>query len=408
MNRPKKSQKKKTAAAATKVAKAVVNAITHSSPGPKKQKKKRNRKRKLGNNLLNHPGGTGRLGLSSINRSSTRLKQMIEEDEYIADINGSVAFATNAFNVNIGQSSTFPWGSKIAALFEKYHFDMLEFYYRREVSEYATNGQSGKVMLSFDYDASDAAPTSKQQVLDTIPHADAMPCEPTVVLRINTNEMKSQDGWYVRSGAQPANTDIKTYDCGILYVSTYGCANTTAIGELRVRYKCTLHVPVLEASGGAASSAGSYFEITSPLIGEVSAATTVYDTQFASATNPVVIANSIGATIANTGLITLNPGVYKMEFAATTWATTAASSQSNIGVFQSATANTNKVIATNNGGFSTTANTALGYTAFNPGGLVDPFIWNTTLFGVTVALQVNNTYASGTGYNNSYFKITQL
>jgi len=52
----------------------------------------------------------------------------------------------------------------------------------------------------------------------------------------------------VRPGAQPANTDLKTYDAGILYVSTQGNANTNVIGELHVRYRCTLKKPVLEAN----------------------------------------------------------------------------------------------------------------------------------------------------------------
>jgi len=51
------------------------------------------------------------------------------------------------------------------------------------------------------------------------------------------------------------NTDIKTYDCGNLYVSQYGlAANTGTLGELRVRYCCRFSEPVLEASqvvGGA-------------------------------------------------------------------------------------------------------------------------------------------------------------
>jgi hypothetical protein len=120
----------------------------------------------------------GPLRLSStVNSGATnRLKQVIAEDEYIAEVNGSVGFATTQYNVNIGQSATFPWGYKIAALYEKYDFDYIEFYYKREVSEFAANGQTGKVMLSFDYDASDSPPTSKQQVEDTNPHIDGMPC----------------------------------------------------------------------------------------------------------------------------------------------------------------------------------------------------------------------------------------
>jgi len=363
----------------------------------------KNQKRSM-RNLSNRRGGTGRLGLSSTNKSSTRLKQVIEEDEYIADVNGSVAFATTQYNVNPGQSSTFPWASKLSALFEKYHFDELEFYYRREVSEYATNGQSGKVMLSFDYDASDAPPSNKQQVLDTIPHADGMPCIPTLRLVINTNEMKQQDGWYVRTGAQPANTDIKTYDCGVLSVSTYGCANTTPIGELRVRYRCTLHVPVLEAVGGPANQPGSYFEITSALVGETAAATTVYGPQFASATAPSVIANSIQATITSAGLITLLPGVYKIEAACLSSDPSGNVTAGTIKLCQVTTANTDVIYGYGSAGFAT--GSIPTYTSWEAS--TTPFILNTGIFGVNVCLQVAATYAAGVCSNNSYLKITTL
>lgn len=173
------------------------------------------------------------------------------EDEYIAEVAGSTGFATTSFPINPGQAVTFPWLSKEALLWEKYRFEELEFYYRPEVSAFATNGQSGKVMLSCDYDAADPPPGTKQQVEDTHPHNDAMPYE-EVVLRLEPKEMyQLADSKYVRPGGLPGATDIKTYDCGNLFVSTIGCTNTTTIGELRVRYCVVFDVPVLENTGGA-------------------------------------------------------------------------------------------------------------------------------------------------------------
>jgi hypothetical protein len=199
----------------------------------------------LGGQKLGH-GGSLSLGSTA----TSRFKQTIEEDEYIAEINGSVGFAATAFNINPGQSGTFPWGNKIAQLYERYDFKFLEFYICSEVSAYAAQGQTGVVMMSCDYDASDAAPTTKQQVLDTNPHT--VPCLPSVerpiVLRLDCREMRTSDAKYVRPGSQPANTDLKTYDAGILYVSTQGNANTTNIGELHVRYRCELRKPVLESA----------------------------------------------------------------------------------------------------------------------------------------------------------------
>jgi hypothetical protein len=170
---------------------------------------------------------------------------VITEDEYIDDINGSVSFATQGFYMNPGQALTFPWLSTLAKQFEKYRVLGLQFYYKPLVSGFATNGQSGKVMLSFDYDAGDNLPGSKQQVEDTHPHDDCMPYE-EACLTLDPNQLNSQDSKYVRPGMLAAGADIRIYDGGLLAVSTEGNANTDPIGELRVRYSIELSVPVLE------------------------------------------------------------------------------------------------------------------------------------------------------------------
>lgn len=181
-----------------------------------------------------------------------------EEDEYIAEVAGSVAFGTTTFSVNPGQVGTFPWLSKIAAQYEKYEFEVLEFYYRPEVSQFATNGTTGKIILSLDYDAADAPPGTKQQCLDTDPHVDGMPYEaggpgfdPKVhktdmTLQVDCKPRVARGPLFVRPGGLPGGSDIKSYDLGLLAVSTIANQNTSAIGELRVRYRVRFMVPVLE------------------------------------------------------------------------------------------------------------------------------------------------------------------
>jgi hypothetical protein len=374
-------------------------------PGQKAKKKKNNNNRPgLQNDLRNVNLGTGRLGLGSSSRSSTNKRgQIITEDEYIGEIPGSVVFATTQYACNIGQAGTFPWGNKIASLYEKYDFLSCEFYVKREVSEYATNGQTGKVMLSFDFDASDSAPTSKQQVLDTIPHVDAMPCDPMIRLAIDCAQARKGPAKYVRPGLQPVNTDIKTYDIGNLYVSTSGCANTTAIGELHVRYSCRVEVPVLEAAGGAPNTPLNYFAITSALAGEASAATTTAGALFASATNPLILANGIGATIASTGVVTLPAGVYLVEFSYIASDTTASLTGSGLGLYGSSTIGSYPQ-STGTAAFQDGSITGFNYAR----NAVNPLVWNTAVQGLVLLTSVANTYASGTCVNNGYLKITTL
>jgi hypothetical protein len=212
--------------------------------------RKANRKR----GPLSQPRGSN-LGNKISNRATNRRTQVIEEDEYIGEVLGSVSFVSTSYPINPGQSATFPWGSKIASLYDEYEFEYLEFYYKREVSEFSTNGQAGKVILSALYDATAPTPTTKQMVEDSWPHIDGMPCTEQILLRLDCARMKANDSHYVRYGAQPANTDLKTYDAGQLFVSTYGNTNATVVGELHVRYRVKFAEPILEpadVAGGVA------------------------------------------------------------------------------------------------------------------------------------------------------------
>jgi len=236
---------------------------------------------------------------STRNSQNTRQRAVFEEDEYIGEITGTVAFQNTQFQVNPGQVGTFPWLSTIAARFEKYRFQYLEFYYKREVSEFATAGQTGKVIMSFDTDALDAPPASKQQMEDTVPHVDAMPCE-NMRLVIAPQYLHGQtDAYYVRPGGLPAGGDIKTYDVGNLNVGTI--ATTAAVvGELHVRYRVELMIPVLENQLVQAPRSAAYFQSAA---GEASGGTGVATTLLlATATqNGLGIVNTAGSMVPPVG-----------------------------------------------------------------------------------------------------------
>lgn len=171
---------------------------------------------------------------------------ILENDEFITNVDSSLDFKVSSYSVNPGQLAVFPWLSVMAKNYEKYSFEHLEFYFRPRVSGYATAGQRGQVIMSFDYDASDVPPTSKQQMEATHPHTDDMPYKEQR-LKLSPGELTPKEGKYVRPGLQPTNTDIKTYDAGVLHVATDGMDVVAFIGELRVRYKVHLRVPVMEA-----------------------------------------------------------------------------------------------------------------------------------------------------------------
>lgn len=189
------------------------------------------------------PSGYGRF----IGRSSRDTGVL---DEYVSEINGSTSFATTGWVFNPGNPLTFPRFNTEAALYEKLLCISAEFYFKPEVSAFNAQGSGGKVMLSFDYDASDPPPTTKVQVEDSDPHSDGMPYE-TLRLRLDPAFLNDgPHGKYVLNSAfgYPANVDPKTYLGGTLYVSTTGTATTNVIGELRVRCHFRLMKPVFMGS----------------------------------------------------------------------------------------------------------------------------------------------------------------
>jgi hypothetical protein len=234
-------------------AKQQAYAAQHAKKGPRKQKQKKKRDVVRGvasGNSRKGYAGSGMVPRAGHTMTSTnRYGQYLVEDEFIEDINGSVLFNCRQWEVNPGQFGTFPWMSTIAQRYEEYEFDELEFYVTSTVSGFAANGQQGTIVLSASYDSADPLPGSLRSVEDSDPHTvPCLPCTPVVSLKLDCNLMRKNLGKFIRPGPLVINQDIKTYDCANLYVSVSGCANTTKIGELHVKYKCRVKKPILDVS----------------------------------------------------------------------------------------------------------------------------------------------------------------
>jgi hypothetical protein len=271
------------------------------------------KKKKNGKNGTQSAANRFPSGQTSYSNRSTRNVQVF--DEYVAEVSGSVAFAVTSYPFNPGQVLTFPRFSREAVLFEKWKCVSAEVYYKPQVSAFATNGQAGKVMLSFDYDPSDVPPATKQQVEDSDPHADCMPYE-VCRLRLDPRLLNGgRDGKYVRPGGLPGSASIHDFDGGIINVSTVGNTNATNIGELRILSSWVLEKPILEAATSVPSNFHvSYLRSTA----DESLTTTVAFTLKLATT----VSNGLGVT--NTaGVITLPAGNYVVHAVARTRSTTA-------------------------------------------------------------------------------------
>jgi hypothetical protein len=231
--------------------------------------------------------------------AASRKRIVVREMEFITDItvqNSPNYNVNQSIAVNPGQAASFPWLSTIAKNYEKYRFLELEYIYKPEVTQFNNNANTGKVMLSTDYDASDAAPTSKRESENADVHVDGMPYE---VLRMKpaVGELhKNSDAKFIRPGGLPGGTDIKTYDCANIYVATSAQTANVMIGELHVRYVVELSVPILETASTAPTNNVASFFVSS---GPEDIATSATDT------------NILFGTAANNGLmITNNDGIF--------------------------------------------------------------------------------------------------
>lgn len=179
------------------------------------------------------------------NRKMERKRVVFNET--LGTVLSSVDFSTTMFSWNPGQAGTFPWLAKEAAQWEKYQFISAKVVFTPQVTEFSPNGV-GSLILGFDSDASDNPPSTAVFALDMQPRSFDLPCK-SIVLNIPPKIMNTHtDGFYVRKGVQPPNTDIKTYDCGNLFVSTVSqAANGGVLGYLTCYYTVDFMIPILEA-----------------------------------------------------------------------------------------------------------------------------------------------------------------
>jgi hypothetical protein len=207
------------------------------------------------------------------NTSSASSPFVLHRKEYIGDILGSTTFAITKFSINPGLITTFPWVSTIAPSFEEYDTLQIAFHYEPMSATSAT----GVIVIAFDYDAADTAPTSKQTCLEYADNVRVAPWVPCT-LALKTVDLRKRGALFTRTGTV-ANTDIKTYDLGNVYVATQGQANSNAIGEFWISYTFSLRVPEqsnyivnqsVAITGGGTISNNAYLGTTPTVTGGLS------------------------------------------------------------------------------------------------------------------------------------------
>jgi len=299
----------------------------NNKPVQKPPKRRRNRNRNKNKNQSKVNGGgpsfsTFPRGMQKKGFGVNRQRMLVSEDENIGIIASpdSTAFSIlSTYPINPGQATTFPWLSSIAKNFEKYRFLNLEFYVVPQVSQFANGGRTGEVILSIDYDASDAQPGSYQQQADQVPHSTAMPYQ-RQSLRANPREMHLEsDAKFIRPGGLPGASDIKTYDAGNFFVGCTGLdASQFNVCSLHVKYTCELTVPVLENFAQAPVNNSVTFLADS--LAALTTATPYQPLLAAAASTSLPVVNGL-AVVNTVGSIVPTPGNYLLDTACTMYNT---------------------------------------------------------------------------------------
>jgi hypothetical protein len=186
--------------------------------------------------------------------------------EYVAEVAGTTAWTTTKYPIQAAIQTLFVWLSTVASNFEKYRFRKLRFCYETE----SPTSQAGSIVFVVDYDALDAAPTSKQEALSSKCFARGAPWEEFSVDCDLSSDAQVVKLW-TRSTDVPSGADARLYDVGNLFVGTQGASGST--GELWVEYDVELHTPQAANPVGAKLTASSGLDADS-LIGSDAAFST--------------------------------------------------------------------------------------------------------------------------------------
>jgi hypothetical protein len=180
----------------------------------------------------------------------------VEKCEFVQTVIGSVALNVLPFTINPGNPILFSWLSTLSTRYEKYRFDRLSF----ELKSRCPTTVTGTQVLSIDYDASDASPTTMIQARG---NRAAVADSPWKALTLSCIREDINDVRFIRTGAAlPASTDVKLYDCGNLYVIREGQADTAVISELLVSYRVHLISPQLDGQSGLSQEIGATTGLT--------------------------------------------------------------------------------------------------------------------------------------------------
>lgn len=159
--------------------------------------------------------------------------------EYVTDVTGSVAFVSKIFPVNPTVSQTFKWLSGVASNWNNYNFGNLKF----EFIGRCSSSVGGSVMMAVDYDSTEAAPTTKQELLN-YKNAVSSNSWTSSALVCDPKDLHKQVTYFTQ-----CNDASRQCYVGNMVLGVSGQADTSVVGELWVSYEVRLYTPRVSGWG---------------------------------------------------------------------------------------------------------------------------------------------------------------
>jgi len=311
-------------ALSAKKRKALVQKALSKQGGGQQPRKKRNRRRNrsgkgsrsIDANKTQYKNRNVRRGntTSNFGRSGI-MKRLPAFTEQVSQPLSSQAWASFAsYSINPGQKAIFPVGSVECQQWQKYRFRRFCVIYEPLVNEYNTNNDgAGEIIIGFDPDASDQAPTTFTQAINSKPIARGRPCD-KIVLDVPVSLLHNNlDAHFVRHGSLPGGSDIKTYDVGLVNISVVGSGTTgtTTLGNIYFCYELDLMVQQIALNTAApANNQVAWFQNTTA----ITLTTAAPLTSLLTLANSTVSTNGLSAVMAAAGDITLPTGNYIIDY----------------------------------------------------------------------------------------------
>lgn len=186
---------------------------------------------------------------------------VVRHKEYLGEVTANQTFTiNNAYALNPGLASTFPWLCGVADRFQEYRFKGIVFHYVPSSGSLSsgTSNALGTVMMQTSYRSNDSPPASKVEMLNEYWSSESVPSEPfchPIECDPKENPFNVQ---YVRTGNVPAGDNQLIYDLGVTHVATSGQqVNGVVLGDLWITYEVELKKPIVASN---ATTAIKYLE----------------------------------------------------------------------------------------------------------------------------------------------------